>query len=126
LVARHKNGKCKPQTAASLSAILLAVAAGLGSKAHAQTNATDKHRWLEDCPVNRIYSTHNTGSNFSVKVSFHKDPTSSVPVLLARQPDERDWPVVATSETDSRGTAGSSPSRLGNIKLASWGTPHSG
>jgi hypothetical protein len=96
------------KTAASLSAILFAVAAGLGSKAHAQTNATDKHRWLEDCPADRIYSTHNTGSNFSVKVSFHKDPISSVRVLLARegnQPDERDWPVVATSETDSRGTA---------------------
>lgn len=118
------NGERELKIAASLSTILFAGATRLGSEPHAQPNATNKHHWLGSCSVDWIYSSHNTGPNFTVKVSFHKNPTPTVRVLLARedhQPDEHDWPVVASGETDSCGTARFFPIRPGNIKLASMG-----
>jgi hypothetical protein len=88
-----------------LGIALFAAAAGAGMEAHAQTRPQDEHRWLR-CDVDWLFSIHNTGPNFTVNVSFHNNPVSSVRILLARkdtQPDERAWAIVATSETDSRG-----------------------
>ncbi len=77
--------------------------------AHSQENTEmNGHRWL-DCDVDWLIGTpHDVGPNFTVKVSFHKRPVTSVRLLLTgREPalDDRGGRTVATSETDSRGVA---------------------
>jgi len=93
-------------TVTLLALVQLALATGTCTEAHAQTQPQDKHRWLM-CDVDWLFSTHNTGPNFTIKVSFQNSPLSSVRILLAReditQPDGRAWTIVATTETDSRG-----------------------
>jgi hypothetical protein len=92
----------------SLSVMFVAAIGFLGSTAHAQTDGRDTYKWL-DCSIDWLISgPYFAGPNFTARVLFHNTPVSSVRVLLARkdaQPDERDWKVVAASETNSHGIA---------------------
>jgi hypothetical protein len=83
----------------------------LGISSFAQeegSNAHPKRRWLE-CDVSWLFTHHDVGSDFSLKVSFHQAPLSGLRVALARggmlvdqgQPSG----LVATAVTDSSGTA---------------------
>src|ERR1700674_5660302 len=67
-----------------------------------------KRKWLE-CDVDWIFTHHDVGSDFSLKVSFRQAPLPGLRVALARggmlANTGEPRGLVATAVTDSSGTA---------------------
>jgi hypothetical protein len=67
-----------------------------------------KRKWLE-CDVDWIFTRHEVGSDFSLRVSFHETPLPGLRIALARggmwADAEEPSGFLATAVTDSFGTA---------------------
>jgi hypothetical protein len=92
--------------------LILAVMGFWGSESHAQVNRQELEeqykRWLPCDVVWGVSAGYSAGPNFTAKVLFRYAPVSSAKVVLARegvQRGDRDWIVVATSQTNALGIA---------------------